>query len=242
MKRLAALLLVASCFAAADVGLKQGTTVIGPVRDISCVSDGGLYCSRDAGTAIGSIRCVGATATETGCVTPSAQTFAGDKTFTGDPRIVGHVHGSLTACSSGVKGMWPTCTTHNAPVFCDGTANQELIGSSGSEEVLLAWYVDGIPVPFANSVTLDSASTWTINAVAGMWVAGTGSGSLLITLVHTGGTCTCTIDCDVPGARTACSGNCTVAASASLGMGRGTSTCTLDPRVVGNLHVMGTRP
>jgi hypothetical protein len=68
----------------ADVGLKQGNTVIGPVRDISCKLDGGLACSRDAGSAIGGIQCLAATSTSVGCVSTTTQTFAGNKTFTGN--------------------------------------------------------------------------------------------------------------------------------------------------------------
>ena len=229
----------------ADIGFRQGTTYIGPVRDIDCAHDGGLYCTRDAGIAIGRLRCVTASATEPGCITPSDQTLAGTKTLTGDLRLVGHVHASLTACSSGVKGMWQTCTGHNAPVFCDGTNNIELLGTSAPEEVLWPIYVNGVPVPFMGAITLSSSSSWTITSVMGWWGVGTGSGSFPITFVSSAGTCTCSIDCDVPGARTACTGNCTAPASGNVfafGALSGTSTCTRDPYVGGNLLVMGTQP
>jgi hypothetical protein len=66
-----------------DVGQRNAGTYLGPIRDLDCTKDGGLWCSRDAGTAIGSIRCVSATATTPGCVDTLAQTWAGNKTLTG---------------------------------------------------------------------------------------------------------------------------------------------------------------
>lgn len=226
----------------ADVGARQGNVYLGPVRDIDCKADAGLYCTRDAGEPILRLHCVGATATEAGCVTPGAQTWAGTKTLTGDERIVGHVHASLTACSSGLKGTWQTCTTHSSPVFCNGTSNIELLGSVAAEYELWPIHVDGIPVPFFGATTVSSTSSWTITAVSGFWNPGSGAGSLPLTFLSAAGTCTCTIDCDVPTARTTCSGNCTIAASDTIYGLRGTTTCTLDPAVGGNLAVMGTMP
>lgn len=241
--RAAALLLLLPSLVLADIGWRQGG-VAGSNRviDVQCQSDGGLYCVRDAGTQIGLISCTGATATEPGCITPSAQTLAGTKTLTGDLRLVGHVHASLTACASGTKGTWQTCTGHNAPVFCDGTNNIEFLGGASAETPLESLHVDGIPATVFGAFTLSGTSSWTITAVTGFWGVGTGVGSLPLTLVSTAGTCTCTIDCDNPGARTACSGNCTIPVSTTVFGFRGTSTCTLDPYVGGNLTVMGTRP
>ena len=246
MKRFLLLSMFVAPIALAQLGLRQGTGAAKQIRDLSCVSDGGLYCSRDAGSAIGGISCVGATATETGCVTPTAQTFAGTKTLSGDFRLIGHAHASLTACSSGVKGMWQTCTTHNAPVFCDGTNNIETLGSATGEQTLHAIAIDGIPggnalFPFA-SFTLSASSQATITAISGGWGVGSGSGSLPIGLIHSGGTCLCAVDCDAPALRTPCTGSCSVSADAGVSAARGTSTCTLDPFIASGLTVEGTLP
>src|SRR5262245_45684167 len=236
------LLLVSACTALADVGHRAAGVYLGPVHDIDCSRDGGLLCTRDSGTAIGSLRCNGATSTEAGCVTPAAQTWAGTKTLTGDVRIVGHVHASLTACSSGVKGTWQTCTTHNAPVFCDGTNNIEFVGGASSEEMLAAVYVNGVPPPVMGGFTLASTTSWTITAIGGSWGIGTGAGSITVAVIHSGGTCSCAVDCDAPTGRNACTGNCTVAPSAAAGVVRSSSGCTIDPYVNGNLYLMGVRP
>lgn len=241
------LLLLASLLLAplvlADVGLRNGNTYVGPVRDIDCLRDAGLSCSRDAGESIGRLRCNGASASEPGCVVPGDQDMpTGKKTWNGRQRIVGVVHASLTACSSGEKGTWQTCTTHNAPVFCDGTTNRELLGSAGGEYQLATIKADGLPVTFMGAATISSTSGWTISAVATLWGVGTGSGSMPITIIGTAGTCTCSVDCDVPLARTSCSGVCAFSAADTLYIFRGTSTCTKDPYANGTLALMGTSP
>lgn len=227
---------------AGDVRFRQGNTLIGPVSELSCRNDGGLLCTRDAGTAVGAIVCNGATATEPGCITPSAQTLAGDKTWSGYQRIIGVAHASLTACSAGLKNMLQGCTTHGAPVWCDGTNNQELLGASSDEVVLAAYAVNGIPAAFFGAVTLPSSSAWTLNAITGFWNAGSGSSSTLrLSFVGTAGTCNCDVDCDAPLARTACSGTCTWSAGDTVYFFRGTSgtaACLVDPGV-GTLQLMG---
>lgn len=238
MKRVSALMLFVACAALADVGLKQGSAAIGPVRDISCASDGGLICTRTSASSRGNLFCNGATATEPGCVTPSDQTWSGNKTTTGDVRLVGHAHSSLTACDASHKGNWQTCTTHNAPVFCNGTSNVELAGSSAQETLLSSVYVNGIPPGFLGGFTVASTASWTINAITGFWGAGTGSGTLPITIVGPAGTCTCAVDCDNPLGRTACTGTCTFSGGSTLFLFN-TSTCTKDPYVGGNLAMMG---
>jgi hypothetical protein len=240
--RALALLLFVPLVVLADVGAQNAGVSVGQIRDLDAARDGGLSLIRDAGTAVGKLRCVEATAAEPGCVTPSAQTFAGTKTLTADIRLVGHVHGSLTACAAGTKGTWQTCTTHSAPVFCNGTTNIEYLGSSSAEELFYGLFVDGVPSLAIGAFNFSSTSGGTITALTGLWGAGTGAGSLPINLIHSGGTCACNIDCDVPGARTACSGNCSVSASALVTVSRGTSTCGLNPFVLGNLGVMGTKP
>lgn len=241
MNRLALLGALVAAVALADTDWRNANAEIGPVKAVNCAPDAGLYCSRDAGS-VGNIRCLGATATEPGCVTPSAQTLAGDKTFNGDVRIVGHVHASLTACAAGKKGTWQTCTTHNSPVFCDGTTNYEMLGALAAEYELWPIFVDGIPAAFFAGTTVSSTSSWTITALAGFWNLGAGAGSLPLTFASSAGTCTCTIDCDAPLGRATCTGSCTVPAGGTIFGLRGTSTCTLDPSVGGNLAVMGTMP
>lgn len=241
--RTALLLSFAASIALADVGFRQGgssTTV--PVRDIECGRDGGFTCVRDAGTAIGVIRCVGATATEPGCITPSDQSFAGNKTWSGSHKITGVTHASLAACNAGAKNTMQGCTTHGALVWCDGTSNQELLGAGADEVVLAAAYVNGIPPPYFGGVTLPAASGWTINALSGQWVAGTGTGTLRLNILSSAGECNCDVDCDTPSARNSCSGQCSPSASDSLLFlrgGSGTVACTRDPYVFGNLYLMG---
>lgn len=242
MKRLAlAVVVLGSCLVFADTKLKHANVDVGPIVALNCAPDGGFLCTRDAGS-VGNLKCNSASATEPGCVTPSDQTFAGKKSFSGRIRLNGAAHGSLTACSSGEKGTWQTCTTHNAPVFCDGTTNHELLGSSADEEVLAAIYVNGIPAPIFGGVSLPSTASWTINALSGQWIAGTGSGTLRLGILGSAGTCICDIDCDAPTARTTCTSTCTFSASDDLILLRGssgTAACTLDPHVVGNLNIMG---
>lgn len=227
----------------ADVGMRNGGTYLGPVKDIECGRDGGLSCVRDAGTSIGVLRCNSATATEPGCITPSDQVLGnGKKTFSDRTRTLCKNHGSLTACSSNEKGTWQTCCTHSAPVFCDGTDNHELLGTASDDVMLFSIHVNGIPPPTIGGITLPSNAGWTINAISGHWVAGTGTGSLRLSFSGTAGICSCDVDCDTPAARNVCTGNCTYAAGDTLAFARsysGTAACTLDPYVGGNLEAMG---
>lgn len=78
------LLLLSACAALADIGVRQGGTYIGPARDIDMLSDAGLYVYRDAGVSIARLACVSASATETGCVTPGTQNWAGNKSLSGN--------------------------------------------------------------------------------------------------------------------------------------------------------------
>jgi hypothetical protein len=77
------LLLLLPSLAFGEIGLKQSGTVIGPVRDINCSADAGLFCTRNTTLSRGDMSCANATAVERGCVSTTTQTFAGDKTFTG---------------------------------------------------------------------------------------------------------------------------------------------------------------
>lgn len=242
MKRLVLLIAIVAAVACfADSKIMQGSTVIGPVRDLKCVADAGVLCGRDTGS-IGTFRCVAGSSTEPGCVVPAAQAFSGDKTWNGSQRIVGSVHGALEACSGGTKGTWQTCTTHNAPVFCDGTNNIELLGASSGEGLLTSLDVNGIPSSNFGQFVLSSSSSATITAITGEWNAGTGGGTIILGFTGTFGSCSCTVSCAAPTVRTACSGNCTVTANATVTAIRGAATCTLDPWVTGSLNVLGTRP
>lgn len=239
MKALAPLLLL-PLIVFADTGVRTGNDgAFLPVRDLECQADGGLTCFRDAGTSTGVLRCSSATATEPGCITPSAQSFAGAKTWNARQRIVGVAHGSLTACSSGEKGTWQTCTTDNAPVFCNGTTNIELTGPSS--RVTLA----SLPVnrmfhalngyPGAFTLPYD----YTITTASG--IIGTGAGTT-INLRFSDGTnnCDCSINC-VTGAISACTGNCTYAASTQVVAAPNSDGCTTPITIWGDLTVAGYR-
>jgi hypothetical protein len=131
---------LASCAVLADVGLRQGGTAIGPARDLDCGTDGGLYCTRASGSTVGKIQCVGATATETGCVTVGTQTVTGDKT------IVGVVK------ANGVDAGW----LHGGSVQIEGTN----VISSGTGTTLL------IRSDTADSVTSSTVASITLKAGA----------------------------------------------------------------------------
>lgn len=222
-----------------DVELRQGNVKIGPVRAIDCKSDGGFYCTRDAGEEIGRLSCASATASEPGCVTPSAQSWAGTKTLTGDMRLVGHVHGSLSACAAGTKGTWQTCTTHNAPVFCNGTTNLELTGSNsyvtlgGASYIGLFYSLTG----FLGALNLPYA--YTVTNMSGYVAAGTGAGSINLLLTDGTNLCTCAIDCDTDQSSYTCTGNCTYAASTLVAFGPASDTCTTPPTIRSPLILSG---
>lgn len=240
--RLLALLLFVPPVVLADVGMRTGNSSdFNSVRDIECQKDGGLTCVRDGGTTTGVLRCGAASATDPGCVVPGDQTMpSGKKTWNGRQRIVGGAHGALTACSSGEKGTWQTCTTHNSPVFCDGTSNHELLGAQTTEQVLGTLHVNGLPVSFLGATTLPLTSGWSVTSLSGFWGPGVGSGTLPITIIGNAGTCACSVDCNEPEARTGCdAGTCSFSAGDTLFVLKGTSTCTKDPYVGGNLEIRG---
>jgi len=83
MRRVATIIVfLIACAAAGDVRWRNGGSTLGTVVDVNCVRDGGLLCTRDAGS-VGDVRCMEASSTETGCVTLGAQTWLGDKTVVG---------------------------------------------------------------------------------------------------------------------------------------------------------------
>jgi hypothetical protein len=226
----------------ADVGTRQGGVYIGPARDIDCAADGGLLCTRDAGVAIARLRCNGATATEAGCVTPNDQSWAGKKTLTDRERIVCKAHASLTACSSGEKGTWQSCCDHNAPVYCDGTTNRELVGPAADEKVLGVVHVNGIPVSLmGGAFTLQTAAT--VTALEGSWGSGSTSdgGTVLFRLTDGTNLCDCTVPCGAPTTRTSCSGSCAYAAGVTVTPTRNSTTCAINPYVGGDLLVKGVQ-
>lgn len=261
--RLLAPLLLVPFVVLADNGLRQGGTYIGPIVDIDCAADGGLYCTRDAGVRIGKLRCVGATSAEPGCITPNAQTLGGDKSWTGFQRLVGVTHASLTACDSSHKNMMQGCTSHGALVWCDGTTNVELSGSAQGEQVLDALPMNGIPSGIIGASTI--GSNWTVNAINGVWNVGSTSdaGTFPIAITDLTNYCVCYVPCDAPGARTSCSGTCTFSSGSTVyyttvtpssgGGGGGFYTahffgssvvtkfsqCEADPAVVSGLTIMG---
>lgn len=240
MKRLAALAaLLAAGVALAETVFANADVKIGPISTLSCRSDGGLLCWRDAGM-IGEIQCNSATATEPGCITPSAQTYAGNKTFTGDVRIVGHAHADLSACAAGQKGTWQTCTTHSAPVFCNGTANVELLGVN-AVEAFPPIYVNGLlhaNLTFLSAWTLPYA--YTVTNVSGFIAPGAGTTQ---NLRFTDGvnSCDCSIDCTTGGSNFSCAGNCTFAASTAVVSTISADGCTTPTTVKGVLTPAGYR-
>jgi hypothetical protein len=88
LKTLALLLSLASSVASAQIIMRQGQGTSFPTREIDCGADGGLLCIKGGATATSTLKCNGATVTEAGCVTPNAQSYAGNKTFTGNIKAV----------------------------------------------------------------------------------------------------------------------------------------------------------
>lgn len=89
MRSLALALAALAACAHADVGLRNAGTVVGPVTSIDCGADAGVFCARATGTSIGKLSCAAASATNTGCVTPHDQVFAGRKTIDGGLVVMG---------------------------------------------------------------------------------------------------------------------------------------------------------
>jgi hypothetical protein len=241
MKLLKLALVLVPMAVLADVGWKDSKRYIGPVRDVECGVDGGLSCERDAGTPVGVLRCRSATAIEPGCVTPSAQSFAGNKTWSGWQRLIGTTHASLTACSAGQKGTWQTCTTHNAPVFCNGTSNIELTGSTDLT-ALPGVYVNGL---FHSGLLVIGSFTlpfdFTITQTSGFIGAGTGAGSVLLRYSDATNLCDCAVDCDSDQTALACTGSCSYAANTLVIALVISDTCTTPPTVKGLLTPAGYR-
>lgn len=239
MKRFAVItVLFGAFFVFADTKLKSADVDVGAIVALNCAPDAGLLCTRDAGS-VGNLRCNAATATEPGCVTPSDQAWAGKKSFTDRTRLVCKAHASLTACSSGEKGTWQTCCDHNAPVFCNGTSNTELLGATSYQE-FPPIYVNGLlhsGLLYLGAWTLPYA--YTITNVSGFIAAGAGTTQ---NLRFTDGTnnCDCTIDCTGATALT-CSGNCSYAANTTVAPLITADGCTTPTTVKGLLVPEGYR-
>ncbi len=258
MKTLSVALLFVPVMVLADVGFRQANTYMGPIRDLDCAADAGLLCTRDAGYAIGKVRCAAASTVEPGCITPNAQTLAGTKTLTGDLRLVGHVHASLTACSSGVKGMFQTCTSHNALVFCDGTSNIEIAGSAATEtmfEVHMNRMIAEDPAHDQTTGLLDyikPAKAFTAQYLYGLINYGTGT-TVDVLLYGASGTCTFQLPCaasacgfgmscgagPVGFVKTTASGSCSYAAGELIAILVYNNLCTAPPTVLGTLRFEG---
>jgi hypothetical protein len=241
MNRLAlAVLLLVGSLALADELLKHAGTNVGPINAINCLADGGLACTRSS-SAVGSIQCLGATATEPGCVTPSAQTFAGQKSFGNGAQVSCVAHGSLTACSGGNAGLEQCCSTHAALVFCNGTSNVELNGTS-APVTLASFHYDRLFFGlsgYAGNITLPYA--YTVTAVNGAIAAGTGAGSINLRFTDGVNNCDCAVDCDSDQTSITCTGNCTYAASSLVLVTPNTDGCTTPPTIRGGLTVVGTK-
>lgn len=243
MKRLALIWFLVASVAFGDVILKNAGATVGPVTSINCAPDAGLFCARDAGS-VGTIRCNAANAVEPGCVTPSAQTFSGAKTFGNSVVLSPFPHASLIACDGAHRGMLQNCSDHNALVWCNAVTNVEFNGSSSAEKALFSVYVNGIPIGTMDSNTLGSTAGATVTAIAGSWVSGTSSDGGVLTFRITDGSnnCDCPVPCSGPTARSTCSGSCSFAASATLTPARVVGGCVTDPVALGNVQVLGTSP
>lgn len=240
MKRLLVIAFgLAACLVWADTKWRNGnTTDLGFVTTVNCVKDGGLLCTRDAGS-IGDIRCMNATATETGCVTPGDQTWAGKKALSDRAQLVCKAHASLTACAAGEKGTWQSCCTHNAPVYCNGTTNIELTGA-GSLWTLSPIYVNGLLHSGLFVIgTFTLPYQFTVTQVSGFIAAGTGAGSMNIRYSDGSSFCDCAVDCDSDSSAVTCTGNCTYAASSLIIVQINSDTCSSPPTVKGLLTTAG---
>lgn len=243
MNRLAALaLVVLATSSLADVNLKMAGADAGVVRDLNCGADGGLSCVKVAGSR-GDLRCLGATATEPGCLLPNvAQTTSGQKTFANGAQDTCVAHGSLTACNAGNAGLHQCCSTHGgAQVWCNGTVNIELSGTT-SYSILPGLYINGIlhgGLLVIASETLPYA--YTLTNISGFIAAGSGAGTLTLRRSDGVNLCECSVDCDSDLLNLTCSGNCTYAANTQTITAVTNDTCTSPPTVKGILFPAGYR-
>lgn len=124
-------LLAFSCLA--DTGWKNANVNLGPVIRVDCTSDGGIYCTRTASSAQGNLRCANATKAEIGCVTPSAQEWAGDKTLQANMRAQkfgGADGGNFVKLPTGISLPQSGSICANSYALTGQGANSRMIGGS----------------------------------------------------------------------------------------------------------------
>jgi hypothetical protein len=240
MKRLF-LLLVVPIAVCASTTFRVDNAGGGPVDTLNLVKDGGLTGHRDAGM-VGMLECAVGGTTTRGCIEPgTAQSFSGQKTFGNGTQDTCVAHASLTACSSPNAGLHQCCSTHgNAEVWCNGTSNVELTGSS-SYVSFPPLYVNGLLG--SHLLILDAWNlpfAYTVTGLSGFVAAGAGTTQ---TLRFTDGTnnCDCSIDCTAGGTHFTCSGNCSYAASTLVVSSVVSDGCTTPPTAKGLLVPEGYR-
>lgn len=241
MKRLALLmLLLAGVAIAGDVVLKNGGVTIGPVTSINCMQDSGFLCARDAGS-IGTLFCNAASATETGCVNNSAQSFSGKKSFTVETRVGSFAHASLPACSGGEHAY---CTTHGTHSFCedvggspawvdlDGSSSGSALGTvAGNRMLLVLGSLGTLKLPYA----------YTVARVTGLVLPGAGAAAVTNIRFYDGtNSCTCAVHCDT-GTIDACAGNCSYAADTLVLVHPANYACTSPVTLRSDLNISGYR-
>lgn len=242
MKRLALALSFVAAVALADTKLRMNNADVGAIQVINCQLDGGLTCQRDAGV-VGNFQVAIATSTTRGGVEPgTAQTWTGQKTFGNGAQDTCVAHASLTACSSPNAGLHQCCSTHsNAQVWCNGTSNVELTGSSSFTTITITSYL-GLYYSLTGYIgTATLPYAYTVTGASGFISAGTGAGS--INMRYTDGTnnCDCSIDCDTDVTSLTCSGNCTYAANTLTIIAPNSDTCTTPPTIRSPLIFSGVR-
>lgn len=240
MKRFALVTLLLASVAGADVVLRMDNATVGPVQYLNCEKDAGLSCTRDAG-AVGFLDCAVGTPSTRGCVEPADQSWTGPKRIAGGTQDVCVAHASLTACSSPNAGLEQCCSTHgNAEVWCNGTTNVELTGTTASV-TLPPIYVNGLlgaHLAFLSSWSLPYP--YTITSVSGYIMAGVGTTQ---TLRFSDGAnfCDCPIDCSAGATNLTCSGNCSYATSTQVAAIITSDGCTTPTTAKGMLTPAGYR-
>lgn len=239
MKRLALAALFVAAVALADTDFRVDNVKVGNVSALNLVKDGGLWGQRDGGV-VAMLECAVAGTTTRGCVEPADQSWTGPKRIAGGTQDVCVVHASLTACNAGNAGLHQCCSTHsNAEVWCNGASNVELSGSSSYTQ-FPPIYVNGLlgsHLFYLSAWTLPFA--YTITSVSGFIAPGVGTTQTL-RFTDTVNNCDCSIDCTT-GNISACSGNCTYAASTVVIPFITSDGCTTPTTVKGLLVPAGYR-
>lgn len=101
--------------AIADTTLKNAGTTLGPILSLDARTDGGISARRTTG-GVGYLYCSSASATETGCVNNTTQSFSGNKTFTGVVKAPVFDGGAATIGQLDIRGATLT-NVGNASTF-----------------------------------------------------------------------------------------------------------------------------